>query len=157
MEDAIIVVLSVAVPVILLVLGLVIGRATESAHLRRLDAQEQSFSDILVTAMRRLPPGWRASDSVLVNGEVVIATDYFKVFAASLRKLFGGRVRSYETLVDRARREAICRMLTQARRAGANAVWNVRIETSTIQGKQQGKSGGVEVLAYGTAMKVAGI
>jgi uncharacterized protein YbjQ (UPF0145 family) len=36
---------------------------------------------------------------------------------------------------------------------GANVVWNVRLETSTIQGKQQKKSGGVEVLAYGTAMK----
>jgi len=155
MEGVIVVLLWVAVPVILLVLGLVIGRATESAHLRRLDAQEQGFSDILVSDMRKLPAGWRASDSVLVNGEVVIATDYFKVFAAGLRNLFGGRVRGYETLMDRARREATCRMLDRARQTGANVVWNVRIETSTIQGKKQGKSGGVEVLVYGTAMKVA--
>jgi hypothetical protein len=35
-------------------------------------------------------------------------------------------------------------------------VWSVRIETTTIQGKQQGKSGGIEVLAYGTAMNVRG-
>ena len=157
MEGVIVVLLYIAVPLVLLVLGGVIGGALESAHLRRLDAREQGFSDILVSDMRKLPAGWRASDAVLVNGEAVIATDYFKVFAAGLRNLFGGRVRSYETLMDRARREAICRMLGQARRAGANVVWNVRIGTSTIQGKNKGKSGGVEVLAYGTAMKVAGI
>jgi len=157
MEDVIIVVLSFAVPLILLLLGGVIGRTVESAHLRRLDAREQGFADILMSDLRKLPPGWQASDPVLVNGEAVIATDYFKVFAAGLRNLFGGRVRSYETLVNRARREAICRMLDQARRAGANVVWNVRVGTSTIQGKKQGKSGGVEVLAYGTAMKVAGM
>ena len=155
MENVIIILLYIGVPLLLLLLGGVIGGAVESAHFRRLDAREQGFSDILLSDTKRLPAGWRASDAVLVNGEAVIATDYFKVVAASLRNLFGGRVRGYETLMDRARREAVCRMLDRARRAGANVVWNVRIETSTIQGKKQGKSGGVEVLVYGTAMKVA--
>lgn len=158
MEDVIVnVLLTFGVALILLVLGGVIGAVVESAHFRRLDARERGFADILVSDMRKLPPGWQASDAVLVNGEAVIATDYFKVVAAGLRNLFGGRVRSYEPLMDRARREAICRMLGQARRAGANVVWNVRIGTSTIQGKDKGKSGGVEVLAYGTAMKVVGM
>ena len=58
--------------------------------------------------------------------------------------------------MERARREAVVRMLRQAQEHGANVVWNVRIETSTIQGKQKGKSAGVEVMAYGTAMKVVG-
>ncbi len=44
----------------------------------------------------------------------------------------------------------------QAEQRRANAVVNVRIETSTVQGEQEGKSGGVEVTAYRTAMKVAG-
>jgi len=140
----------------LLVLGLVIGSWIESAHFRSLAEREQSLTHILVSDLKRLPDNWRATDPVLVTGEVVIATDYFKVFVASLRNLFGGRVRSYETLVERARREAIVRMLQQVQTAGANAVWNVRIETSTIQGKQQGKSGGIEVLAYGTAIKAEG-
>ena len=140
----------------LLVLGLVIGSWIESAHFRSLAEREQSLGHILVSDLKRLPDNWRATDPVLVTGEVVIATDYFKVFMASLRNLFGGRVRSYETLVERARREAVVRMLQEAQAAGANAVWNVRVETSTIQGKQQGKSGGVEVLAYGTAIKAEG-
>jgi len=65
-------------------------------------------------------------------------------------------VRGYEALVERSRREAIVRMLREAQAAGANVIWNVRLETATIQGKQQGKSGGIEVLAYGTAMRARG-
>ena len=142
------------VPLALLILGLVVGGAIEASHLRRLDRDEQALSQIVVSDLRWLPPNWRASDGVLVIGEAVIATDYFKVFMATLRNFFGGRVRSYETLMARARREAIVRMLEQAQAVGANVVWSVRIETATIQGKQQSKSGGVEVLAYGTAMTV---
>ena len=150
------VLIGIGVFVVLLILGLVIGSSVESSHFRRLAVHEQALSGIVLSNLRRLPENWQASDAVLVTGEVVIATDYFKVFAAMLRNLFGGRVRSYETLVERARREAIVRMLQQAQAAGANVVWNVRIETATIQGKQQNKSGGVEVIAYGTAMKAWG-
>jgi uncharacterized protein YbjQ (UPF0145 family) len=144
-----------AVTGLVLVVALLIGSSVESSHFRRLAAREQALSGIMLSDLKWLPPNWQATGAALVAGEAVIATDYFKVFAASLRNLFGGQVRSYETLVERARREAIVRMLEQARSAGANAVWNVRIETTTIQGKQQGKSGGIEVLAYGTAMVVS--
>ena len=140
----------------LLTLGLTVGGAVERAHLRRLDLREQQLSNIVISDMKRLPVNWYASDATLVTGEAVIATDYFKVFAASLRKLFGGEIRSLETLVQRARREAVVRMLDQAQAAGANVVWNVRLQTTTIQGKQQNQAGGVEVLAYGTAMRVVG-
>ena len=139
----------------LLIVGFVVGRSVEAAHFRRLAVAEEGLSDILLSDMKRLPANWKAADPVLVVGAVVIATDYFKVFASSIRGLFGGRLRSYEALAERARREAVVRMLQDARHAGANVVWCVRIETSTIQGKQQGKSAGVEVMAYGTAMKVS--
>ncbi len=140
---------------VLLIVGLVVGSSVEKAHFRRLAVAEQDLSGILLSDMKRLPSNWKAADPVLVVGEVVIATDYFKVFASGIRALFGGHVRSYELLAERARREAVVRMLTHARSAGANVVWSVRIETSTIQGKKKGKSGGVEVMAYGTAMKVS--
>jgi len=156
MSDIVIGLLYLGAPLLMLILGLVVGGAIESAHFRRLGVAEEALSGIAMSDMKRLPPNWQASEAVLVTGETVIATDYFKVFSASLRNLFGGRVRTYETLVERARREAIVRMLKQAQAAGANVVWNVRIETATIQGKQQGKSGGIEVMAYGTAMKVHG-
>jgi len=142
--------------VFVVVLGVTwaIGRSVERAHFRRLEADERELAErIAVSDLKRLPANWHAAGATLVTGEVVIATDYFKVFAAVLRKLIGGRLRSYETLVARARREAVVRMMRQAERAGANVVWNARVETSTIQGRQQRQSGGIEVLAYGTAMR----
>ena len=145
---------ALGITLLLLILGLVIGSTVESSHFRRLARREQALSRIVLSNLKRLPANWRAADGMLVTGEAVIATDYFKVFVASLRNLLGGRVRSYESLVERARREAVVRMLQGAQAAGANVVWNVRLETATIQGK--GKSGGIEVLAYGTAMKVWG-
>jgi uncharacterized protein YbjQ (UPF0145 family) len=90
--------------------------------------------------------------SHLVYGSAVISVDYFKRFLAGLRNIFGGKVKSYESLVDRARREAVLRM--QAMAGGADIIFNVRIETSTIgQSANRRKSlGSIEALAYGTAV-----
>jgi uncharacterized protein YbjQ (UPF0145 family) len=156
MENAIEVVVALVGGVGLLFVAYLVGSSVEAAHFRRLARWEQRLSGIMVSDMKQIPPNWHVSDSSLVVGEAVIATDKFKVFTAGLRNLFGGRVRGYETLMERARREALVRMLWQAQQFGANVVWNVRVATSTIQGKREGKSGGVEVMAYGTAMKVAG-
>ncbi len=138
----------------LLLVGLVVGKAAEAAHFRRLDTEEQMLADILLSDMKRLPEGLKAVDGRLVSGTAVIAVDYFKLFAAGLRNLFGGHIKSYDSLLQRARREAVVRMLHEARALGADAVWNVRLETATIQGKQAGKSGGIEALAYGTALRI---
>jgi len=54
-----------------------------------------------------------------VSGNVVIAMDYFKKIIANLKSLVGGSLDSYETMLERARREAIVRMLKQADELGA--------------------------------------
>ena len=84
----------------------------------------------------------------LVIGSVVIASDYFKVFLASLANFFGGSVVSYETLLDRGRREAVLRMKQQAKDLDAELVFNVKFETMTVGGRAPS----IEVLAYGTAL-----
>ncbi len=137
-----------------LLLTLMIGRGIERRHLRDLARREEELASIMHTDLRSLPAHWNIAHAELVDGSVVIAVDYFKSFVASLRNLFGGRVRSLETLVERGRREAILRMLEMARDMGANAVWNIRLETATIQGRRQNSFGGVEVVAYGTALRV---
>jgi uncharacterized protein YbjQ (UPF0145 family) len=87
----------------------------------------------------------------LIVGSAVISVDYFKRFLAGLRALVGGRVKSYESLLDRARREALLRMKAEA--PDADVVVNLRIETASIsKGKRQKSIGTVEALAYGTAL-----
>jgi uncharacterized protein YbjQ (UPF0145 family) len=155
MEDVVFLIIGTVLAFLPLLVAWLIGSTIERSHFRRLDRWEKRLSGIMMSDMKRLPSNWRPTEATLVAGQAVIATDRFKVFAARIRNLFGGQVQSYQTLVERARREAIVRMLRQAQQFGASVVWNVRLETSTIQGNQQGRSAGVEVLAYGTAMKVA--
>ena len=85
------------------------------------------------------------------SGNVVISVDYFKRFVAGLRNLVGGRITTYETLLDRARREAILRMKEQAHGLGGYIVFNVKLETASISKGRKNTVGSVEVLAYGTA------
>ena len=71
---------------------------------------------------------------------------------ASLRNIFGGKVAAYESLVDRARREAVLRMKEKA--PNADIVLNTRIETSTIgrSANSRRSIGSIEAIAYGTAV-----
>ena len=59
--------------------------------------------------------------SFLVNGSTVVSNDYFKRLLAILRNIFGGRVKAYESLLDRARREAVLRMKDEAHSSGRTA------------------------------------
>ncbi len=137
---------------VLLLLGYVFGQRAEKHHFRSIIEREKQLRDILVFSERRIPDEDKL-DGTLVCGSVVISVDFFKRFVAGLRTLVGGRVSAYESLLERARREAILRMKEEARRTGAKSVWNTRLETASIYKGAQQSIGAVEVLAYGTAVK----
>jgi uncharacterized protein YbjQ (UPF0145 family) len=112
------------------------------------------MSGMLVTNLKNFPgsqPG--QSPPCMLIGETVIATDYFKSFLAKLRNIFGGEVKSYQTLLVRARRESLLRILVQAQEQGYNAVCNVRYENADVGGNSRMKKGSamVCILASGTA------
>ncbi len=134
--------------------GYAIGRWREQSHLKSLAVREEALGHIVVTDLKALADPETASSGCLVMGEAVIATDYFKSIATQLRNLIGGEMKSMQSLVDRARREAIVRMLEQADRAGAAEVHNVRLETSNIRSATSRKKAAisVEMLAFGTAV-----
>ena len=140
------------VPLLLLAIGFGVGTAVERAHLRDLAAREESLRTLVTTNLRTIPTGVRPTGAALVSGSVVIGSDYFKTIAAGLRKIIGGEVRSFERMMLRARREALCRMLEDARRLGARSVINVRFETSSFGGKGRNALPMAEVVAYGTAI-----
>jgi len=137
---------------VLLAIGYFAGRAIEGAHYRSIRKRERMLAGVMMFATKFPPITQAKQTSALVSGSVVISSDYFKVFVASLRKLFGGRFRVYETLLDRARREAVLRMKREALKMGAHAVFNVKFETFNVTMGARGGIAAVEVLAYGTAM-----
>ena len=136
---------------ILLALGYGFGRAAEVRHFKSIRLREAALRNIPAIASKIPDPTLRPRQTQLVTGNVVISVDYFKRFIAALRNLIGGRVTSYEMLVDRARREAVLRMKEEAQALGARLVFNIKLETASISQGRRGTIGSVEVLAYGTA------
>jgi len=129
----------------------VIGTVTEKNHYESIRVRESSSSHVPVIPTSISDDSQVVVSARLVTGAMVVSPDSFRRFLASIRNLFGGRLRSYESLLDRARREAILRMKEQA--PDADAIVNFRIETSKIGGQQKKQSIiAIEVLAYGTAL-----
>ena len=138
--------------VLLLMLGYGFGRFAEHRHYRSILRREDELGDLIIVCSKTLPEAVGAPGTRLVMGNVVVSVDYFKRFIAHLRMIFGGRVHTYESLLDRGRREALLRMQAEANALGATMIFNTRFETSSISKGQQQSVGSVEVLAYGTAV-----
>lgn len=141
---------NLGIPVLLLILAYCTGTYLERRHYRAIRRREAETRDIMVFAGKTLPADRTCTNAHLVMGSVVISSDYFKTFLAGLRGLIGGKIHSFETLLDRARREAILRMKNEAAKAGASMIFNVKFETARISSGKAAVS--VEVLAYGTAV-----
>ncbi len=139
---------------VLMALGFVFGQIAEKRHYKSIIEREKALHNVLCSSERHLPDLGNV-EGMLVRGSVVISIDYFKRFLAGLRNFFGGRVSAYESLLDRARREAVLRMKAEAHAQGASSIWNVRLETSSIYKNNKQGVGSVEVFAYGTAIKIS--
>ena len=82
----------------------------------------------------------------IARGNTVEARNVGRDVTQALRNVAGGELKAYSQLLTKARDEAISRMEEQAEAMEADAVVNVRLETSTVV------KGGAEVIAYGTAV-----
>lgn len=144
-------------PIILLVGVYFIGSWIEKKHFRSIRKREAEAHGFPVVTFNTAPEDWNINSSHLVTGSIVVSLDYFKRVIAGLRGLIGGRVKTYEPLLERARREAILRMTEEARSQGYDAIFNVRLETSRLANARRDGQGvaGVEMLAFGTAVKFA--
>ncbi len=136
----------------LIAVGYFAGSAAERHHYRSIAEREEAFLHLPAITFKSSETLGDVAESRLVTGCAVISVDYFKRILAGLRALVGGRVKSYESLIDRARREAVLRM--KEADPTADIIVNTRIETSSIsKGPTNRESvGTIEALAYGTAI-----
>ena len=84
----------------------------------------------------------------LARGSTVRARNVGRDIFAGLKNLIGGEVSEYTKLQAESREEALKRLIDDGKKLGANALINIRFNTSVIT---QGTS---EMLAYGTAVTV---
>ena len=85
---------------------------------------------------------------------LVVKWDTFDKSKASLKTWFltivGGEIHEYGKLLTESRKQALDRMVPEAKSLGANAILNVRFATSMVM------QGSAEMLAYGTAVVLQG-
>lgn len=148
--------LQFGLPISIFVIAYLIGTTIEKRHFRSIRDREEKSRSFPVITFDTLPADWRVGSAELVSGSVVISLDYFKRIIAGLRSIIGGRLKTYEPLLDRARREAVLRMTESAQAQGYDAVINVRLETSRLANSAKDGKGiaGIEMLAFGTAVSL---
>jgi len=77
-----------------------------------------------------------------------------QIFFMWFKSLVGGRLRSYEVVLEYGRREVLFRLREQAKALGCTSIHNVRLETSVISfaQNQDSKRSSVELLAFATGL-----
>ena len=101
---------------------------------------------MIITTTENLP-GQQVSEILgVARGSSIRAKHIGKDIITGLRTLVGGELKEYGELIVETRNQSLQRMEQQARQMGADAVINVRFETSQVM------KGASELLAYGTAV-----
>jgi uncharacterized protein YbjQ (UPF0145 family) len=85
----------------------------------------------------------------IVRGIVVRSPNIAQGLLGGLKQIVGGNIESYAEVCEDAREEAYERMVRHAQERGADAVIGMRYDATEFA------QGVTEVLAYGTAVKLA--
>ena len=85
----------------------------------------------------------------IAKGSAVRARHIGRDILAGLKNIVGGEIDEYTKLLSQSREQALQRMISDAIGLNADAVVNVRLTTSMVM------DGTSEILAYGTAVKLA--
>lgn len=107
------------------------------------------MKDIIISTTEHIPGKQVTQILGVVKGSTVRTRNVGRDIGAGLKSLIGGEVKTYTKMTMDARDEAYNRMLNEAIDMGADAVINVRFTTSMVM------VGASEMLAYGTAVKLA--
>ena len=104
---------------------------------------------MLITTADAVPGREVAETFGLVTANAVRARHVGRDILAGLKNIVGGDIGAYRQLLMESRREALDKLDAEATAQGADAIVALRLTTASIMG------GAAEVLAYGTAVKLA--
>ncbi len=107
-----------------------------------------SGGKMIVTNIESVPGKTVTEHYGLVSGSSIRAKHVGRDLMASLKNIVGGELKGYTQLLQESRKQAMDRMIEEARLMGANAIINVRFSTSSVA------QGAAELYAYGTAVRV---
>ena len=95
-----------------------------------------------------------AESSTLLHVSICVGPSVGQIFFMWFKSVFGGRLHSYDVVLDYGRREALLRLNQQAKSLGCSSIVNIRIETSTVSFAKNSKNSrsSVEFLAFATGI-----
>ncbi len=95
-------------------------------------------------------PGYEIKEALgIVKGQIVQSKNIGRDFMAGMKTIVGGEITGYTEMIATARQMATKRMVDEAESLGADAIINIRYGSSSVM------NGAAEIIAYGTAVKVA--
>jgi len=103
---------------------------------------------MIITTTENVPNREVAQLLGIARGSTVRAKSVASDFMAGLKNFVGGELNEYTKLQGQSREQALQRMIDDGEKLGADAIVNVRFNTSTIT------AGASEIFAYGTAVKL---
>jgi len=105
-------------------------------------------AEMIITNIETVPGKSIVEHFGLVSGSTIRAKHLGRDLMAGLKNLVGGELKGYTQLLQESRKQAMDRLIEQARQFGANAIVNIRFSTSSVA------QGAAELYAYGTAVRV---
>ncbi|MGA1872759.1 MAG: YbjQ family protein [Thermoplasmatota archaeon] len=142
----------VIIPLALFIGPAITGQIFERKHFKELESREAEIRGRIISHNRRTPIMKHPARMTIVAGEVCIGADRFKTWIAGFRQLVGGKMGSLSPVVERARREALLRVLESAAKQGFTEVGNIRYTTANLKwNAPKQKELLISVMAYGTA------
>lgn len=111
-------------------------------------ARTADGGEMIITNIETVPGKSIVEHFGLVSGSTIRAKHLGKDLMAGLKNLVGGELKGYTQLLQESRKQAMERLIEQARQFGANAIVNIRFSTSSVA------QGAAELYAYGTAVRV---
>ena len=125
------------------------GSMMEGGNIEKVQKNTRIADGALILTNIESIPGKKIVEHFgLVSGSTIRAKHIGRDFMASLKNIVGGELKGYTELLTDSRRQAVDRMINQARQLGANAIVNIRFSTSSVA------QGAAELYAYGTAVRV---
>lgn len=91
--------------------------------------------------------GYNYEELGVVTGSTIQSKNFVSDFGQGIKSIVGGELKSYTSMMEKARNQATQRMVDHAVKMGADAIIGVRYTTSSIMAQA------AEVLVYGTAVR----
>ena len=138
-----------------------LGRWYQGRLLEALEANEKAHGTILqsdrFSSITTKMDNMAATSATLLHVSICVGPSVGQVVLMWFKGLFGGRLQSYDAVLDYGRREVLYRLKQQADQLGCTSMQNIRLETSVVsfaKSNNDSRRSSVEFLAFATGLRL---